>query len=185
MAGGNLVNISEAFTVTKGGKFLDYWLYQYEAFWFFWGLIKEAECLRRFCYSFQGFEMCVLLVYAALMVVSYGCFRKPIGPILRIKRMGCHKTLVINYLSVLCNNPEEITFHLHHGGSLKTCIWSFLVTIMCCKCHSLRCCFLFCCPVLQNLCKCNFFLHIVFNCGLLAIGLCLLSRAQTYINTKK
>jgi hypothetical protein len=32
MAVGNLDNKFEAFTVTKGGKFLDYWLYQSEAF---------------------------------------------------------------------------------------------------------------------------------------------------------
>lgn len=99
--------------------------------------------------------------------------------------MGCHKTLVTNYHSVLYNNSEVSISHLHHGGSLKLCIWSFLVTLICWKCHSLNCCFLFCCPVLQNLCNCNFFLHIVFNCVLLAIGLCLLSCAQTYINTKK
>jgi hypothetical protein len=102
-----------------------------------------------------------------------------------MKWMGCHKTLVINYRSVLCSYPEESRSHLHHGRSLKSCIWSFLVTIMCWNCHPLRCCFLFYCPVLQNLCNCKFFLHIVFNCGLLAVRLSLLSSAQTYINTKK
>jgi hypothetical protein len=106
-------------------------------------------------------------------------------PSSRIQWMGCHKTLVTYYQSLLCNYPEESRSHLHHGGSLKLCIWSFLATIMCWKCHSVRCCLLFCCPVLRNLCNFNFFLHIVFNCGLLAVGLCLLSCAQTYKNTKK
>jgi hypothetical protein len=49
--------------------------------------------LRRFCYSIQGFEICVFDGYAALMLVSYRCFSQPIGPIFKDQTGGLSQNI--------------------------------------------------------------------------------------------
>ena len=48
-----------------------------------------------------------------------------------IRLIGCPKTLVTIYQSVLCNNPEDLKPQLHHGRSMKSHLkivftWTFI-----------------------------------------------------------